>query len=138
MPDFALSPVFSNAAGELLAHPAGYAVIRYQAGRRPAGAIAAMLTQAGALLLSRRWQGLLSDTRLMAPLNDEEKAWVAEHWQGAALLRPPRVRVAMLLPLDVFARLAVGQVQGGNTASGIQYRNFGDLAEAHRFLLGQG
>ncbi|WP_460502763.1 hypothetical protein [Hymenobacter agri] len=134
MPETTLTAVFANEAGELFEHPAGYALIRYQAGKRPAGAIAAMLTQAGALLLRRNWTSLLSDTRLMAPLTDEEKAWVVEHWQGRRVARPTHVRVATLLPLDVFARLAVGQIQVGVLPGNVQYKNFGEAAEAHSFL----
>ena len=111
-----LSVVFSNAAGELVEHPAGYGLIRYRAGKRSEGDIAAMLTQAGALLLRRGWPNLLSDTRHIA--------------------RPAHMRVAILLPLDVFARLAVGQVQVGVLLGNIQYKNFGDAAEAHAFLVG--
>ena len=131
-----LSVVFSNAAGELVEHPAGYGLIRYRAGKRSEGDIAAMLTQAGALLLRRGWTALLSDTRQMAPLTEAEKAWVVAHWQGRQIARPAHVRVAILLPLDVFARLAVGQVQVGVLPGNIQYKNFGDAAEAHAFLVG--
>lgn len=136
MPESVLSVVFSNVAGELVEHPAGYGLIRYRAGKRPEGDIAAMLTQAGALLLRRGWTNLLSDTRQMAPLTEAEKAWVVAHWQGRQIARPAHVRVAMLMPLDVFARLAVGQVQIGVLPGNIQYKNFGDAAEAHAFLTG--
>ena len=136
MPEFVLPVIFSNAAGELFEHPAGYALIRYQAGKRPAGAVAAMLTQTGALLLRRGWAKLLSDTRLMVSLTEEEKAWIVANWQGRQIARPLHVRVAILLPLDVFARLAVGQVQGGVTPGNIHYRNFSEVAEAHAFLVG--
>ena len=132
----ALSVVFSNAAGELFEHPAGYALIRYHAGKRPAGVVAAMLTQTGALLLRRGWARLLSDTRLMVSLTEEEKAWIVANWQGSQIARPAHVRVAILLPLDVFARLAVGQVQAGVLPGNIHYKNFGEAAEAHAFLLG--
>ncbi|MCI1186955.1 hypothetical protein MON38_05950 [Hymenobacter sp. DH14] len=138
MPDSVLPVVFSNAAGELFEHPAGYGLIRYRAGKRPDGAIAAMLTQAGALLLRRGWTNLLSDTRLMAPLTDEEKAWVVAYWQGRQVARPAHVRVATLLPLDVFARRAVGQIQVGVLPGNIQYKNFGEAAEAHAFLVSGG
>lgn len=131
-----LPVVFSNAAGELFEHPSGYGLIRYRPGKRQGGDIAAMLTQAGALLLRRGWHNLFSDTRQMAPLTEAEKAWVVAHWQGRQIARPERVRVAMLMPLDVFARLAVGQVQAGVLPGNIQYRNFGDAAEAHAFLVG--
>jgi hypothetical protein len=135
MPESVLPVVFSNAAGELFEHPAGYALIRYHAGKRPAGAVAAMLTQAGALLLRRGWVKLLSDTRLMVSLTEEEKAWIGANWQGRQIARPGHVRVAILLPLDVFARLAVGQVQGGVAPGNIQYRNFSEAPEAHAFLV---
>ena len=136
MSEAVLPVVFSNAAGELLEHPAGYGLIRYLPGKRPAGAVAAMLEQAGALLLRRGWTRLLSDTRQMSTLTEEEKAWVVAHWQGRQVARPSHVRVAMLMPLDVFSRLAVGQVQTGVLPGNIQYRNFGDPAEAHAFLVG--
>ena len=136
MSESVLPVVFSNAAGELFEHPSGYALIRYQAGKRPEGAIAAMLMQTGELLLRRGWHNLLSDTRLMAPLTEAEKAWIVAHWQGRQIARPAHVRVAMLMPLDVFARLAVGQVQAGVLPGNIQYKNFGEAAEAHAFLMG--
>ncbi|MDQ2794286.1 MAG: hypothetical protein M3Y12_09815 [Bacteroidota bacterium] len=135
MPESVLPVIFSNAAGELCEHPAGYALIRYRAGKRLAGDLAGMLTQAGTLLLRRGWANLLSDTRQMGTLTEAEKAWVVAHWQGRQIARPAHVRVAMLMPLDVFSRLAVGQVQVGVLPGNIQYKNFGEAAEAHAFLM---
>ena len=93
MSESMLPVVFSKAAGALLEHPAGYALIR---------------DQAGTLLLRRGWHKLFFDTRLVAPLPEAAKAWVVAHWQGCQIARPAHVRVAMPVPLDVFARLAVG------------------------------
>ena len=119
----------------MLEHPAGYVVARYAAGKRPAGALAAILTQVGALLLRRGWQGLLSDTRLLAPITEDEKAWVSTYWQGAQIPRPEHVDVAIVLSNDVFVRLGMSQLQVGVQPGNIRYKNFGNPEEAHAFLL---
>ena len=44
---------FANAAGEVAAHPAGYAVLRCQPGQRQPAELPALLTELGRLLLNR-------------------------------------------------------------------------------------
>ena len=118
-----LSVVFSNAAGELVEHPAGYGLIRYRAGKRSEGDIAAMLTQAGALLLRRGWTALLSDNRQMAPLTEAEKAWVVAHWQGRQIARPAHVRVAIPAPRCICAP-GRGAGAGGRAAGQYSVQEF--------------
>ncbi|MDO7848796.1 hypothetical protein Q5H92_20695 [Hymenobacter sp. M29] len=130
-----LTLVFTNAAGELLTHPAGYAVLRYRAGTWGVAELARLLTSTGALLLGNRWQRLLADARLLPPLSPEAKAWITANWMGPTRLRPEQLHTVVLQPAEVFARLAASQMQA-LAPHATRYHHCPDEAAAHACLLG--
>lgn len=73
---------FENAAGHVQAHPQEYVLVCYYAGRRQGTDLAALLTHAGNLLRTQKWNCLLSDQRLMAPYTPVEEAWVHAYWDS--------------------------------------------------------
>ncbi|MBH8558657.1 hypothetical protein [Hymenobacter negativus] len=130
-----LTLVFTNAAGELFTHPAGYAVLRYRAGKWGVAELARLLTSTGALLLGNRWQRLLADARLLPSLSPEAKAWITENWMGTSRLRPQQLHTVVLQPAEVFARLAASQMQA-LAPDGTRYHHCADEAAAHACLIG--
>lgn len=129
----ALRFYYQNTAGELLEHPDGYAVVRYQATKHAPADLRALLVNLGQLLLRRGWSRYLSDARLMPPLSPDEKLMSRDDWYGGLIQRPAVVRVAVVAAINAISRLGIAEVvqQAGN---GISYRNFADEASAHTYL----
>ena len=127
------SVVFANPAGTLLAHPAGYAEVRYQPGPPSIPDLEALLMQLGQLLLARSWHRALVDARQLRALPEATKAWARAHWTNPVIARPTGMVLATLLPTDVFGRLAVSELQLG-AAADTNNRNFADSEAAHTYL----
>ncbi len=128
------TPIFANAAGELLAHPAGYAMLRYRAGAAELAFLSELLIQMGRLLVRRGWAHLLSDARELPTLPPACKDWMVTDWIGGRIERPELVHVAVVQPTAVLARLSTFEMQAqaqGHT----RYYHFADEAEAHAFVV---
>lgn len=134
MPLAAPTTIFTNAAGTLLAHPAGYTIVRYASGTLQVADLQALLTRLGDLLLQHNWYKLLVDLRSLPVISEAVKEWTRANWQHAGVRRPPVVVQATLLPANVFSRLAIAQLQLGADGD-IETRNFPDEAAAHAYLL---
>ena len=133
MPFSPLTPVFDNAAGELFSHPRVYAVLRLRPAPWGVAELAALVTRLSQLLMARDWHRLLTDTRQIPVLSAECKSWMATQWMGGGLPRPVPLYQAMLHPPEVFARLAVAEVQAQAPASA-HYQYFDNEAAAHAYL----
>jgi len=128
-------PYFTNAAGQVAAHPAGYAVLRYQPGKRQPAELPALLAALGHLLLRRGWIKFLADNQEMAPLTASEKDWFITQWLGQQVVRPARLVCSLVLPREVVARLSMLEMHAHATKSSITYAAFTDLAQAEAYLL---
>ena len=128
---------FENTAGQVYEHAQGYAIIRYSAGKREAGSFEALGTAIGKLLTLRKWQRFLSDQRLLTPLTETEKRWVADSWVTNSMGRPPFLREAVVLSNDVFTRLGITEIlsQATALAGGLVVQYFTEDAPALAFLL---
>ncbi len=122
---------YENAIGRLLEHPHGYAVVEYHAGPRQLRELQALLAQLARLLTRRRWNRVLIDQRQLRPFTPAESEWLRTHW----LRRPESFHGAIVLPHDVFARLASSQLVLEARAAALSYRFFDDPAAAAAWLL---
>ncbi|SES78179.1 hypothetical protein [Hymenobacter actinosclerus] len=129
-----MTPVFANDAGELLAHPAGYALLRYRPGATDVEALAALLTRMGRLLVQRRWSYLLSDALELPTLPPACKDWMVTEWIGGRIERPPVVHVAVVQPAAVLARLSTYEMQA-QAQGRTRYYHFADEPAAHAFVV---
>jgi hypothetical protein len=121
---------FQNPVGRLLEHPQGYAVVEYQPGPRQLSDLQGLLAQLVRLLTQRGWDKVLADQRLMQPYTPEESEWIRANW----LTRGVVFRGAILLPHDVFARLASSQLVHEAKAASLSYRLFEEPADAVAWL----
>ena len=126
----ALPVYFQNAVASLLEHPHGYAVVEYQPGPRSLPDLQGMLAQLAQLLSQRRWNRVLVDQRHMQLFTAEESEWIRAHW----LTRGTQFHGAILLPHEVFARLASSQLVLEAKAANLSYRLFEELAAAEAWL----
>jgi hypothetical protein len=134
MPYSTLRLYFENAVGRLLENPKGYLVVEYKAGSRKLSDLQAFLHHASQALARNSWHKMLGDQHLMSPFTPEESQWITESWLSSAQVRTTTVYGAVLLPHDVFARLAVSQLMHDAKASAMTYRLFEDLVAAEQWL----
>lgn len=73
---------FENTMGRIYEHPAGFALLRYRAGRRSLSDVQAFLVHTGRLLQQRGWRKMLSDQRLLTPFTEVEQALILDYWQA--------------------------------------------------------
>ncbi|HEX8659510.1 MAG TPA: hypothetical protein VF690_18360 [Hymenobacter sp.] len=125
---------FENAVGRLYEHPDGFAVFRFNPGKRKLSELQGLLTHVRNLLMTKRWHRFLADQRLLAPFTPEEAAWIVNHWRDASAQRPGGLYGAVVLAEDVFARLAMGQVAHQANASTMNFRLFETEAQALAWL----
>lgn len=125
------SVYYENAIGRLLEHPRGYAVVEYQPGARQPGELELLLRQLAQLLTRRRLGKVLIDQRQMLPFTPAESEWLSTHW----LRRSETFHGAIVLPHDVFARLASSQLVLEAKSAALSYRLFEDHTAAEAWLL---
>jgi hypothetical protein len=121
---------FQNPVGRLLEHPQGYAVVEYRPGPRQLSDLQGLLAQLVRLLTQRGWDKVLADQRLMQPYTPEESEWI----RANGLTRGVVFRGAILLPHDVFARLASSQLVHEAKAASLSYRLFEEETAAATWL----
>jgi hypothetical protein len=125
---------FENPIGRLYEHPDGYVVIDYNAGARQLREFQAFLNHLEHLLKRRGWNKMLANQRLLAPFTDEERSWIKEQWLQVSHALQREMVAAVLLPEDVFARLAMSTLMQGAREGVLLYQVFNDAQEAAAWL----
>jgi len=134
MPLTTHSMYFENPVGRLSEHADGYAIVQYKPGKRVFHEFQALLTHLGQLLHRHHWHKVLTDQRMMTPFTEQERTWINERWLHAPLgVRQERV-AAVLLPHDVFARLATNLVMHDAREGALMYHIFEEESAAGAWL----
>jgi hypothetical protein len=126
---------YQNAIGRLYEHSDGYAVVDYNAGSRVQSDYVAFLQHLEHLLKRRGWNRMLANQRLMAPFTEEERTWIRGQWLTVSHALQREMVAAVLLPNDVFARLAVSSLMQDAREGALVYRIFNDAQQAAAWLL---
>ncbi|UOQ78182.1 hypothetical protein MUN84_06200 [Hymenobacter sp. 5516J-16] len=122
-------------AGRLTVHPAGFVVVTWYKGTRRLDDFKAVLTHLDQLLRLHRLSKLLADQRELTPFTEAERTWVVTEWLPQAVGNGPYRYAAVLLPLDVFARLASKSVMSESQEKFLAYQFCETEAEATKWLL---
>ena len=132
----AVSPrlYFENAVGRLYEHPDGYALFKFNPGKRKFSELQGLLGHVRNLLERNRWHRFLADQRLLAPFTPEEVVWIVDHWHATAAHHPAGLYGAVVMAQDVFARLAMAQIVQQANAASMHFRRFETEAEATGWL----
>ncbi|TGE22947.1 hypothetical protein [Hymenobacter metallicola] len=134
----AFSPVyFENAAGRVSEHPSGFAVVKWHKGVRRLEDFKEALQHLDRLLRQRRWSKLIADQRDLTPFTAEERTWTLEEWLPLAVGNGPYRFAAVLLPSDVFARLASKSIMSESQEKFLAYQFCESENEAVAWLLTQ-
>lgn len=128
---------YQNPVGRLYEHPDGYVVVDYSTGQRRLGDLQAFLNHLEHLLKRRNWNRILANQSLMTPFTEEESTWIREHWLAVSRALQQEMVAAILLPEDVFARLALSTMLQGAREGALLYRGFSDVQEAAAWLRQQ-
>ncbi|WP_139925946.1 hypothetical protein [Hymenobacter sp. DG01] len=133
-----VSPVyFENAAARITESPEGFAVVKWHRGVRRTEDFRAVLNHLDQLFRLRQWSKLLADQRELTPFTEAERTWVVEEWLPRAVGEGPYRYAAVLLPLDVFARLASKSVMSESHKKFLAYQFCETEAEAAQWLRQQ-
>jgi hypothetical protein len=125
---------YENAVGRLSEHIDAYAVVQYKPGKRVFSDFKTFLTHLEHLLNRRGWHKLLTDQRALSPFTDEERAWISKMWiHNTQSIRHETI-AAILLPNDVFARLASNQIMHDAREGTLVYHVFQDEFAAATWL----
>ncbi|MBH8559874.1 hypothetical protein [Hymenobacter negativus] len=126
---------FENPVGRLLEHPDGYALVQYTEAPRDFAVFQAFLTHTHHLLRRHGWHKMLADQRYMAPFTDEERQWIGQDWLARSASDGYALFGAIIIPTDVYARLALDQVMSTMLQqSALTYRLFATEEEATEWL----
>jgi hypothetical protein len=128
---------FENTAGAVAEHPEGFAVVKWKPGVRELADFKAVLNQLDRLLRLRNWSKLLADQQDLTPFTATESAWVKDEWLLQAVGNGPYRFAAIILPTDVFARLASKSVLSASHSKFVAYQFCADEAEATAWLRQQ-
>jgi hypothetical protein len=135
MPDVSGLPVyFGNATGRIYEHPDGYAILYYQTGLPQETEHDAFLTHLTNLLQRRGWHKLLTNKNAASAFTETEQGWMRQHWGGMAQVLQRRVVAAVVLPDEVFARLAVSTFLQSVPTQNLSYQVFSNAHEAAAWL----
>ncbi|WP_400190358.1 hypothetical protein [Hymenobacter sp. B81] len=136
-PPVARVVVFANAAAELWPEPKGVAGLYWRPGPRHLTDFQAAME---ALLRLIRQQGTgkaFIDQRDMAPLTEQEQAWIVGHWLPRAVVQGHFHYAAAVQPREPAGRLIIAALQQQVPPEGPQYVTFDDEVEARQWLTRQ-
>ncbi|SFQ35204.1 hypothetical protein [Hymenobacter arizonensis] len=126
---------FQNAIGRIVEHPNGYAFVQYHRAKWDVALLRVLLVHLGELLLSRGWSRILVNLQFIEPLSNVEKEFLVAEWYSCKIPRPVSVVTAYVLADNVFARLAIHELQEVARKNNLS-QSFGKLEEAEAYLAG--
>ena len=128
--------LLDNAAGQVIAEPAGYLRLMWSGQPRTFADTRAMFTTAAQALRQRGWGRILVNQVHMVPFTSQEQLWVSQEWLPAAVHESGYRFGAVVLAANVLTRLATAFVTSTPELP-LRYRSFGAEKEALAWLLQQ-
>ena len=134
---FSLTILLKNAAGQVLADPAGFLRLHWGGQPRPFAHTQAMFTTAAQALRQRGWGRILINQVAMIPFNSREQQWIRDEWLPAAVVESGYRAGALVVATNVLTRLATAYITTSAPALPLRYRSFDTEAAAVSWLLEQ-
>ena len=129
--------LFTNAAGQLLADPAGFLRTHWSTGPRTLADTRALFGNMQRELWAHRWSRILINQVGMLPFTPAEQQWVALEWLPQAVRESGYRHGAVVVSADVLVRLATAYVTTHVQGLALVYRSFDRDADAVRWLVQQ-
>ncbi|GAB3634789.1 hypothetical protein GCM10027422_03790 [Hymenobacter arcticus] len=124
-----------NAAGQVLADPAGFLRLNWGNQPRPFAQTQAMFTTAAQALEERGWSRILINQVSMIPFNSKEQDWISAEWLPAAVQQSGYRFGAIVVASNVLTRLATSYITTSVLALPVRYRSFDSETAAVNWLL---
>jgi len=131
------TPFFENAAGHILADPAGFVRSYWGPQPRTLADTQAFLGQLTRAMQHYGQARVLSNQTAMIPLTPPEQAWVAQEWLPHAVHQAGYRACAVVLATSLYARLAMAYVTTNVQGLPMRYRSFDSEEAAVAWLLQQ-
>ncbi len=128
--------LYTNAAGQLLADPAGFLRTCWAPEARTMADTQALFTNIAHALHARGWGRVLINQVGMRPFSAAEQQWVAQQWLPEAVQAGYRYG-AVVVSTDAYTRLATAYITTSVGGLPLRYRSFDTEAEAVAWLLQQ-
>ena len=128
---------FENAAGRILADPAGFVRSYWGPQPRTLADTQAFLGQLTRAMQHHGHAKVLSNQTEMIPLSATEQAWVTQEWLPHAVHAAGYRACAVVLATSLYARLAMAYVTTSVQGLPMRYRSFDGEAPAIAWLLQQ-
>jgi len=128
--------LFTNAAGQLRADPAGFLRTDWTAQPRTLADTQALFTRMSTALRARGWGRILVNQLTMRPFSATEQQWVAQTWLPLAVRNGYRYG-AVVVATDIYTRLATSFITTSISGLPLRYRSFDQEAEALTWLRQQ-
>jgi hypothetical protein len=127
--------LFTNAAGQLAADPAGFLRMNWSAGPRTLADTQALLTHMAHALRQRGWSNVLADQTLMPSFSPAEQQWIAQEWLAFAVRECGYRHGAIVVSTNTYARLATAFITTNVGGLPLRYRSFDDATQATAWLV---
>lgn len=128
---------FKNSAGCLWEEPEAYLRLDYYPGKREEVQFRALLNHARQAMQRHGWNRMLINQQHMTALSTQEADWMVNEWLPLAIQENGYRHGAIVLARDVFARLAMNNVEASARQLAPIYRNFEEEVTALKWLLSQ-
>jgi hypothetical protein len=128
--------LFTNAAGRLLADPAGFLRTTWATPPRTLADTQALFTSMSTALHQRGWCRILINQVTMRPFSPAEQQWISQQWLPLAVRSGYRYG-AVVVATDIYTRLATAFITTSVSGLPLRYRSFDQEAEAIAWLRQQ-
>jgi hypothetical protein len=132
-----LTVLLKNAAGQVLADPAGFLRLNWGNQPRPFAHTQAIFTTAAQALEQYGWSRILISQVGMVPFSPQEQDWISAEWLPAAVQQSGYRAGAIVVATNVLTRLATSYITTSALALPLRYRSFDGEAAAVSWLLQQ-
>jgi hypothetical protein len=129
--------LYTNAAGQLLADPAGFLRAHWAAETRTLADTQTLFATIAQTLRARGWGRVLISQLGMTPFSATEQQWVSQEWLPAAVQHSGYRYGAIVLSADAYTRLATAYITTSVGGLPLRYRSFDSEAEAVAWLRRQ-
>jgi hypothetical protein len=129
--------LFTNAAGQLFADPAGFLRTHWAAEARTLADTQALFAHIAQALRTRGWGRVLINQVGMRPFSTAEQQWVAQEWLPEAVQQSGYRHGAVVVSTDAYTRLATAYITTSVRGLPLRYRSFDAEAEAVAWLRQQ-
>lgn len=129
--------LLTNAAGQVLADPAGFLRLHWSGPSRTLADTQAMFTTAAQALSQYGWGRILVNQVHMLPFTPQEQLWISQEWLPAAVRDSGYRAGAVVVATNVLTRLATAFVTSSAPELPLRYRSFDLETKAIQWLLTQ-